>query len=132
MRSIFAYRYVGLDGFEEGDRVSTEPVTPVTDFAMVPAEVTDAGTYVQQVASSLNTGLSSLDRDISSLLDGWSGAAADAFRDGWTTTRKGAADVLEALDTMGGLLGAASKTITDRDASNSATLSSLDLPGLNI
>ncbi|WP_194813405.1 WXG100 family type VII secretion target [Nocardia sp. XZ_19_385] len=112
--------------------MSTESDAPGTDFAMVPSEVTDAGVYIQQVADSLITGLSSLDRDVSSVLDNWSGAAADAFGDGWTATKKGAADVLDALNAMGGLLGVASKTITDQDISNSINLSSLDLPELNM
>jgi len=112
--------------------VSTESGTPGTDFAMVPGEVTDAGVYIQQVAESLITGLSSLDREVSSVLDIWSGAAADAFGDGWTDTKKGAADVLNALNTMGELLEFASKTIADQDISNAGDLSSIDLPELNM
>lgn len=99
---------------------------------MVPSEVTDAGVYIQQVADSLITGLSALDRDVSSVLGNWSGAAADAFEDGWTETKEGAANVLNALNTMGGLLGIASKTIANQDISNSVNLSSLDLPELNM
>ncbi|MGV9482762.1 WXG100 family type VII secretion target [Gordonia aichiensis] len=75
---------------------------------------------------------SALDRDVSSVLDKWSGAAADAFGDGWTTTKEGAADVLNALNTMGGLLGVASKTVANQDISNSVDLSSVDLPELNM
>ncbi|GAA5056659.1 WXG100 family type VII secretion target [Nocardia callitridis] len=108
--------------------MSGENSTPGLDFAMVPGEVTDAGIYIEQVAESLINGLSSLDRDVASVLDNWSGAAADAFGNGWAGTKKGAADVLNALNSMGGLLGIASKTVSGQDISNSVNLSSLDLP----
>ncbi|MFE3541471.1 WXG100 family type VII secretion target [Nocardia sp. NPDC059177] len=102
--------------------------TSGTVFAIVPAEVTDAGVYIQQIAESLINGLGTLDREVSTVLDNWSGAAAEAFEDGWTETKKGAADVLNALTTMGELLGIASKAVVGQDISNSDTLSSLDLP----
>ncbi|MEV0771438.1 WXG100 family type VII secretion target [Nocardia salmonicida] len=102
--------------------------TSGTAFAMVPGEVTDAGVYIQQVAESLINGLGTLDREVSTALDNWSGAAAEAFGDGWTETKKGAADVLNALTAMGELLGIASKAVASQDISNSNTLSSLDLP----
>ncbi|MDO3651340.1 WXG100 family type VII secretion target [Nocardia mangyaensis] len=100
-----------------------ESDTPGTVFAMVPGEVTDAGVYVQQVAESLINGLGTLDREVSTVLDSWSGAAAEAFGDGWTETKKGAADVLNALTAMGELLGIASNAIANQDLSNSHALS---------
>ncbi|MFC4124046.1 WXG100 family type VII secretion target [Nocardia rhizosphaerae] len=106
--------------------------SPGTDFAMVPSEVADAGTYVQQVADSLINGLSSLDRDISGVLDNWRGAAADAFSEGWAETKEGAATVLDALAAMAGLLGAATKAVEGQDISNAVTLRSLDVPELNL
>jgi WXG100 family type VII secretion target len=99
---------------------------------MVPDEVTDAGAYIQQVAESLINGLSTLDREVSTVLNNWSGAAAEAFSDGWTETTKGATDVLNALTTMGELLRIASKAVASQDISNSDALSSLDLPQLNM
>ncbi|MFD4438605.1 WXG100 family type VII secretion target [Nocardia sp. NPDC058519] len=112
--------------------MSTEQDTPGTDFAIVPAEVTDAGVYVEQVATSLINELNSLDREVTSVLDNWKGAATDAFGDGWTGTKDGAATVLDALAAMGERLGVASKTIADRDISNATNFSSLDLPKLNL
>lgn len=99
---------------------------------MVPGEVTDAGVYIQQVAESLINGLGVLDREVSGVLDNWRGAAADSFADGWAETTKGAATVLNALASMGELLGVASKAIAGQDISNSNALSSLDLPPLNM
>lgn len=98
----------------------------------MPGEVTDAGVYIQQIAESLINALGTLDREVFTVLDNWSGAAAEAFEDGWTETKKGAADVLNALTTMGELLGIASKAVVGQDISNSGTLSSLDLPQLNM
>ncbi|MFC9968671.1 WXG100 family type VII secretion target [Nocardia ignorata] len=112
--------------------MADENNTPGAVFAIVPAEVTDAGAYIQQVAESLINGLGTLDREVSTALDNWSGAAAEAFEDGWTETKQGAADVLNALATMGELLGVASKAVASQDISNSDTLSSLDLPQLNM
>ncbi|MFD3747311.1 hypothetical protein [Nocardia sp. NPDC058633] len=47
--------------------MSIEQGSPGTDFAIVPDEVTDAGVYVEQVATSLINGLNSLDREVSSV-----------------------------------------------------------------
>ncbi|MEV0852888.1 WXG100 family type VII secretion target [Nocardia fluminea] len=109
-----------------------ESSTPITDFTMVPAEVTDAGVYIEQVAASLRTGLESLDREVTGTLGTWTGAAADSFGTGWTTTKEGAATVLAALATMGELLGVAAKAVAAQDTSNAGNLSSLDLPKLNL
>ena len=108
--------------------MSTEQGTPGTDFVIVPAEVTGAGVYVEQVAISLINGLNSLDREVTSVLDNWKGAAADAFGDGWTGVKDGAVTVLDALAGMGELLGVASKTVADQDIFSATNVSSLDLP----
>lgn len=115
-----------------GGRVAGETDTYGTVFAIVPGEVTDSGVYIQQVAESLINGLGTLDREVATVLGNWKGAAAEAFGDGWTETRKGAADVLNALAAMGELLGVASKALVSQDALNSGTLSSLDLPQLDM
>ncbi|MET7769283.1 WXG100 family type VII secretion target [Nocardia sp. NPDC005366] len=102
------------------------------DFVIVPDAVADAGAYVQQVAESLINGLNSLDHEITSVLDNWTGSAAEAFGTGWTETMEGAADVLDALATMAGLLGVTSRTIAHQDLSNTTNLNSLDLPTLEM
>ncbi|MFC9472543.1 WXG100 family type VII secretion target [Nocardia sp. NPDC056952] len=112
--------------------MSTEQGSPGTDFVIVPDEVTDAGVYVEQVATSLINGLNSLDREVSSVLDNWKGSAADAYGEGWAVAKEGAATVLDALEAMGGLLGVASKTIAGRDISNATSFNSLDLPEMNM
>ncbi|MFE3546005.1 WXG100 family type VII secretion target [Nocardia sp. NPDC059177] len=102
------------------------------NFSLVPDEVADAGTFVQQVAESLINGLTSLDTDIADLLNNWRGTSADSFSAGWTETKYGADTVLDALSDMAELLGVTSKTLDNQDhiwAGNTNTLSgSLDLP----
>ncbi|GAA5068430.1 hypothetical protein GCM10023318_58740 [Nocardia callitridis] len=95
---------------------------------MVPAEVTDAGKFVQMTADSLVDGLRSLDTDITTLLESWTGGSADAYRLGWDEARHGAAEVLGSLTAMAELLGVASKAVEDQDRTRAQTTSSLDLP----
>ncbi|MGW4768934.1 WXG100 family type VII secretion target [Nocardia sp. NPDC004278] len=59
-------------------------------FDVVPAEVTDAGRYVQLTAEELVNGVRSLDVEITRLLDNWTGSSATAYRAGWDETRQGA------------------------------------------
>ncbi|MBF6193218.1 WXG100 family type VII secretion target [Nocardia beijingensis] len=104
------------------------------DFAVVPAEVADAGKYVQRVAESLVNGLRSLDSDITTLLESWKGTSADAYSAGWIETKQGADTVLDALAAMAELLGVTSQVVTDEDSSRASVTasltSSLDLPEL--
>ncbi|WP_454200054.1 WXG100 family type VII secretion target [Nocardia sp. Marseille-Q1738] len=98
------------------------------EFAVVPAEVTDAGRFVQLTADSLVAGLRSLDVDINALLESWKGSSADAYRAGWEETKQGAVAVLDSLSTMAELLGVTSRVLQDQDQSRAQTTSSLDLP----
>ncbi len=99
-----------------------------TNFAVVPAEVTDAGRFVQLTAESLVNGLQSLDADVSALLNSWKGTSADACRLGWDEIKYGADTVLNALATMAELLGVTSQVLEDKDRERAQTTSSLDLP----
>ncbi|MFD0363565.1 WXG100 family type VII secretion target [Nocardia sp. GCM10030253] len=97
-------------------------------FDVVPAEVTDAGRYVQLTAEELVNGLRSIDADVNRLLENWTGNAATSYRSGWDETRKGAETVLEALATLAELLGVVADTHVDLDTQRAASTSSLDLP----
>ncbi|MFQ6329664.1 WXG100 family type VII secretion target [Nocardia sp. CWNU-33] len=87
----------------------------VQDFSLVPAEVTDAGRYVQQTATALINGIRSADAEVSGLMTSWQGAAATAYLAGWEETRRGAVQILEALHDMGELLGVAVAQVVDLD-----------------
>ncbi|MEU1999080.1 WXG100 family type VII secretion target [Nocardia gamkensis] len=105
-----------------------ESASAATDFAVVPAEVTDAGRFVQLTAESLVNGLQSLDTDVNGLLESWKGTSADAYRAGWDETKHGADTVLAALAKMAELLGVTSRALEDQDKVRARTTSSLDLP----
>lgn len=97
-------------------------------FDVVPAEVTDAGRYIQLTAEELVSGFRSLDVEISRLLETWTGNSATAYRAGWEETRQGAENVLDSLATLAKLLGVVATTHTDLDTTRAAGASSLDLP----
>jgi WXG100 family type VII secretion target len=106
--------------------------TTAPAFAMVPDTVRSAGAYVQQTAAALVQGIHTADADIRDLTATWKSAAADAYVAGWEETRKGALEVLEALNTMADLLGVSAASIADTDTTRAAATttatSSLDLP----
>lgn len=97
-------------------------------FDVVPAEVTDAGRYIQLTAQELVNGLRAIDGDVNRLLENWSGNSATAYRVGWDETSMGAQTVLEALATLAELLGVVADTHVELDAQRASATSSLDLP----
>ncbi|MQY20445.1 WXG100 family type VII secretion target [Nocardia macrotermitis] len=102
------------------------------EFAIVPETVRSTGTYVQQTAEALVSGIHSADAEVQGLMSTWHGAAADAYLAAWEDTRKAALEVLDALHTMADLLGVTAASITDLDTARAdattARVSSLDLP----
>ncbi|WP_330228760.1 WXG100 family type VII secretion target [Nocardia sp. NBC_00508] len=106
----------------------TETAGAGSDFAMVPAEVSDAGRYVQQAANQLISGLRSADAEVAGLMATWRGPAATAYQAAWDEARRGAVQILEALDGMGDLLGVAVDTVVAVDTGRAEATSSLDLP----
>ncbi|GAB2701623.1 WXG100 family type VII secretion target [Nocardia thraciensis] len=100
---------------------------PAQDFAVVPAEVTDAGQFVKYTADSLVSGLRSLDADIATLLDTWKGSSADAYRAGWDEAKHGAVTVLESLSSMAELLGVTGRVVQEMDESKARAISALNI-----
>lgn len=103
-------------------------VSKSSEFSVVPAEVTDAGRFVQLTAESLVNGLRSLDTDIEVLLEPWKGTSADAYGAGWTETKRGADTVLEALTVMAEMLGVTTQALHNHDQTRAEQTSSLELP----
>ncbi|MFI1459255.1 WXG100 family type VII secretion target [Nocardia carnea] len=97
------------------------------DLQVVPAEVVDAGQYVQQTADTLVNALHSLDTDIDGLLGVWKGLSASSYQAGWQETKQGAVNVLEALAKIADLLGVNSRTYVEQDESNSQSYGSLNI-----
>lgn len=94
-------------------------------FEVVPAEVTDAGRFVQLTAEELINEVKSLDTDVTNLLTTWKGNSADHYRLGWEEVRGGATDVLEALQTMAELLGVSAAVYADMDQGNADSFGAL-------
>lgn len=105
----------------------SDPANNSDELQVVPAEVTDAGTFVQLTADELINGLNSLDRDINALLDTWKGNAADDYAAGWEETRQGVVTVLDALTKIAELLGVNSRTFATQDTSNAEGFGSLSI-----
>ncbi|CAN5397647.1 hypothetical protein BH10ACT10_BH10ACT10_28800 [soil metagenome] len=76
------------------------------EFTADPAALAKAQSLVAEIAAGLVQERASLDRSVSGLLGtGWSGAAADEYRQAWGDWCDGADQVLEALHTESELLG---------------------------
>ncbi|MFX0577598.1 WXG100 family type VII secretion target [Nocardia nepalensis] len=69
-------------------------------FDVAPAEVTDAGRYVQLTAEELVNGLRSIDADVSKLLENWTGTSAITANEAFTKWVTGAQEVAEGIETM--------------------------------
>lgn len=91
-------------------------------LAVVPAEVADAGAFVQQTADALIGGIRSADTEVQDLMATWKGPAADAYLVGWEEVRQGAMDTLQALSSMADLLGVTAATFDRTDQDNAAAL----------
>ena len=87
-------------------------------FDVVPAEVTDAGAFVQLTAAELVSEVKLLDSDIATLLTTWRGNSANQYQQGWEEVRTGATDVLRALQAMADLLGVSASTYAGVDQGN--------------
>ncbi|MGA4792252.1 WXG100 family type VII secretion target [Nocardia sp. AB354] len=88
---------------------------PGAAFSVVPAEVRDAGKFVQMTATALVNGIRSADSEINGLMTTWKGTAADSYLSGWEETKKGALEVLDSLATMADLLGVVAVSYADVD-----------------
>jgi WXG100 family type VII secretion target len=78
----------------------------VDGFDAAPAELQLCGLMLGQIGEELRTEMGVLQREMDTLLStGWRGQAASGFAHGWELWLRGANDVLDALQTMGRLLG---------------------------
>lgn len=75
-------------------------------FDATPVELRVCGSMLSQISDDLRTEMSVLRREMDALLNGgWRGQAATGFTHGWELWLRGANDVLDALRSMGRLLG---------------------------
>jgi WXG100 family type VII secretion target len=91
------------------------------DFSVTAVELRLCGSMVSQLAEEARAAVADVEADVRALLStGWSGQAAAGFAEGWARWRAGAHGVVDALDTMGGLLDTTGRSYTavDADAAN--------------
>ena len=87
------------------------------------AEFRSAVHDVHEASAALRHARDGIDREVDALLgDGWRGAAARSYADGWADWRAASDTVLEGLLTMGLLLDAVHADLTERDLGADASL----------
>ncbi len=87
------------------------------------AEFRSAVHDVHEAGAALRHARDGIDREVDALLDdGWTGAAARSYADGWADWRAASDTVLEGLLTMGRLLDAVHADLTERDLDADASL----------
>ncbi|MFD7846102.1 WXG100 family type VII secretion target [Nocardia sp. NPDC059764] len=114
-----------MDTWLQGGYVTSESENSTEIFQVVPAEVTDAGQFMQMTAEELISGMRSLDNEVADLLKTWRGRSATDYSNGWTEVHKGAAEVLQALKDMAELLGVTGIVFADMDQGNASGFGSL-------
>jgi WXG100 family type VII secretion target len=78
----------------------------VGGFDATPVELQVCGSMLTQISQDVRTEMRVLQQEMDALLGGgWQGSAANGFAQGWEQWRRGASEVLDALHTMGRLLG---------------------------
>jgi ESAT-6 family protein len=95
----------------------------VDGFDAAPVELQVCGSMLGQIGADLHTEMGVLQQDMDALLTGgWRGPAATGFAKGWKQWQQGARDVLDALESMGHLLGETGRDYQRTDASGADTV----------
>lgn len=83
---------------------------------------------LNSLADGLRSGLGSLDGEVSGLLgSGWTGSAASSYSGVWQEWHQGAAEVVEGLSRMSGLLQDAAAHYSSTDAEQAGGISGAGL-----
>src|SRR2546422_769027 len=91
----------------------------VDGFDATPVELRVCGSMLAQISKDLHGEMSVLRREMDALLTGgWRGPAATGFAQGWEQWLRGAGELLDALHTMGGLLGDTGQAYQGSDSSS--------------
>jgi WXG100 family type VII secretion target len=81
-------------------------VLPLTGFDAAPVELQVCGGMLRHISDEVRTQMRVLEREMTDLFaGGWHGKAAEGFTQGWERWHSGVIEVLEALASMGHLLG---------------------------
>jgi len=100
----------------------------VSRVQVATSELIAVSTELEMLAQTLRSGLGTLDSDISDLLGGgWSGQAATAYTGVWQEWHQGAAQVVEGLGRMSGLLQEAAERYGATDTESGEDVSGAGL-----
>ena len=95
------------------------------DLQVSEAKVLSVAGDLRAVVENTQSGLSSLDSQLSVLLgSGWTGQAGSAFGDVWQRWHEGASELIRGLDTMAGLLEDAAHGYHHSDTDGAAAMNS--------
>jgi WXG100 family type VII secretion target len=98
-------------------------------FDVVPEELQAASAQLSQLGAEARSELSRLGAEAGALLEGgWHGQAAVGFQRGWAQWFAGAAEVLDALESMARLLGATGSGYDTADEGSMRVLTGLGGP----
>ncbi|WP_069162202.1 WXG100 family type VII secretion target [Nocardia altamirensis] len=101
---------------------------PERSLFVVPDEVSAFGRKVYGIANTLSSALNSTGKDVDELLaQGWSGAAASEFAEGWRDTREGGLRIVQALTGMAAKLGIGADNYRDGDGDSAGEFTELRL-----
>ncbi|MEV4236937.1 WXG100 family type VII secretion target [Nocardia sp. NPDC049737] len=99
------------------------------NLSVVPDDMQPIGQYVYNIADTMKQALDSAAREVETLLTSdWTGDAADEFSTGWTETRDGGTQLMQALTSLAEKLGITAANYKNTDTGNASGISSLDLP----
>ena len=100
----------------------------MSDLQVTAPELVAVSAELQSLAEGLRSGLGSLDSEVSGLLgSGWTGSAASSYAGVWQEWHQGAAQVVEGLSRMSGLLQDAAAGYSSTDAETAGDISGTGL-----
>ena len=98
----------------------------MSEMSIQYAALTSAVGDVHHTADQLDQGRTHLHESFASFLgSGWTGGAAESFRDGWDDWSHGVGEVLDALRTIGDLMTEHSKDLQQHDGAVHGSMSGL-------
>jgi WXG100 family type VII secretion target len=97
----------------------------VSELHVTATQVTSVAIDLRAVVEETQTGLSTLDSQLSDLLgSGWTGQAGTMFGDVWQRWHEGAWELVRGLDAMAGLLDDAAQSYQHTDVSGGTAIDS--------
>lgn len=92
-------------------------------FDVTPVELQVCGSLLADLSREVHDQMRTLKTEVDGLLNGgWTGSAANGFAEGWEQWHAGAVEVLDALKSMGHLLGATGRDYGLTDGTSADTL----------